>query len=142
MVLIGDESVRPYERPPLSKDYLRGEKGFDDAAVHDERFYGDNAIELRTSTVVTAIDMHGSEVTLDSGERIPYDRLLLATGSTPRRLSTPGAELAGVHYLRQLEDADALRYTLTIGCRVVVIGAGWIGSEVAAWPANSAPKLQ
>ena len=132
VVLIGDEAVRPYERPPLSKDYLRGEKGFDSAAVHDENFYETNAIELRTSTAVTAFDTQRSEVTLDSGERIPYDRLLLATGSTPRRLSAPGAELAGVHYLRQLDDADALRQALMASCRVVVIGAGWIGSEVAA----------
>jgi 3-phenylpropionate/trans-cinnamate dioxygenase ferredoxin reductase subunit len=119
IVLIGDEAVRPYERPPLSKDYLRGEKGFDSAAVHDEGFYDANAIELRTSTV-------------SSGERIRYDQLLLATGTSPRRLSTPGAALSGVHYLRQLVDADALRQVLTASRRVVVIGAGWIGSEVAA----------
>ncbi|MGH9079357.1 MAG: NAD(P)/FAD-dependent oxidoreductase [Acidimicrobiales bacterium] len=132
VVLIGDEAVRPYERPPLSKDYLRGEKGFDAAAVHDEKFYETNSIELRTSTTVTALDTKRSEVNLGSGERTPYDRLLLATGATPRRLSTPGAELAGVHYLRKITDADALRQTFTAGRRVVVIGAGWIGSEVAA----------
>jgi 3-phenylpropionate/trans-cinnamate dioxygenase ferredoxin reductase subunit len=132
VVLIGDEAVRPYERPPLSKDYLRGEKGFDSAAVHDEGFYDANAIELRTSTVVTALDTDRSEVTLASGERIRHDQLLLATGTSPRRLSTPGAELSGVHYLRQLVDADALRQVLTASRRVVVIGAGWIGSEVAA----------
>jgi 3-phenylpropionate/trans-cinnamate dioxygenase ferredoxin reductase subunit len=132
IVLIGDEAVRPYERPPLSKDYLRGEMGFDSAAVHDEGFYEANAIELRTSTLVTAFDTQRSEVTLGSGERIRYDQLLLATGTSPRRLSTPGAELSGVHYLRQLVDADALRRVLTASRRVVVIGAGWIGSEVAA----------
>lgn len=132
IVLIGDEAVRPYERPPLSKAYLRGEKGFDSTAVHDEGFYDANAIELRTSTVVTALDTDRSEVTLASGERIRHDQLLLATGTSPRRLSTPGAELSGVHYLRQLVDADALRQVLTASRRVVVIGAGWIGSEVAA----------
>jgi 3-phenylpropionate/trans-cinnamate dioxygenase ferredoxin reductase subunit len=132
IVLIGDEAVRPYERPPLSKAYLRGEKGFDSAAVHDEGFYDANAIELRTSTVVTALDTDRSEVTLASGERIRHDQLLLATGTSPRRLSTPGAELSGVHYLRQLVDADALRQVLTASRQVVVIGAGWIGSEVAA----------
>jgi 3-phenylpropionate/trans-cinnamate dioxygenase ferredoxin reductase subunit len=132
IVLIGDEAVRPYERPPLSKDYLRGEEGFDSAAVHDEGFYEANAIELRTSTLVTALDTNRSEVALGSGERIRYDQLLLATGTTPRRLSTPGAELPGVHYLRQLVDADALRRVLTASRKVVVIGAGWIGSEVAA----------
>jgi len=132
VVLIGEEASRPYERPPLSKDYLRGEKGFDAAAVHDEGFYDANAIELRTSTTATAIDPGASEVTLDSGERIAYDRLLLTTGAVPRRLSVPGADLVGVHYLRSLADADALRQVVTASRRVVVIGAGWIGAEVAA----------
>lgn len=132
VVLIGDEDVRPYERPPLSKDYLRGEKGFDDAAVHDEAFYDANAIELRTSTLATAVDVPTSEVTLSSGERVGYDRLLLATGATPRRLSVPGAELPGVSYLRRLADSDALALAFTASRQVVVIGAGWIGAEVAA----------
>lgn len=132
IVLVGDEPVRPYERPPLSKDYLRGEKGFEDAAVHSEAFYGDQDIELRTSTTVTAVDPRASEVTLSGGERLAYDRLLLATGATPRRLAVPGAQLDGVRYLRTVADADQLHSVLAARSRVVVIGAGWIGAEVAA----------
>ena len=132
VVLIGEEPARPYERPPLSKDYLRGEKGFDDAAVHDEGFYDAKAIELHTSTTATALDPGASEVALASGEHIGYDRLLLATGARPRRLTVPGADLPGVYYLRTVADADALRQSITASSRVVVIGAGWIGAEVAA----------
>jgi 3-phenylpropionate/trans-cinnamate dioxygenase ferredoxin reductase subunit len=132
VVLVGEEPSRPYERPPLSKDYLRGEKVFDDAAVHAADFYAAQDIELRTSTAVTSIDCGSSEVVLSSGDRLRYDRLLLATGAAPRRLSVPGADLAGVHYLRSVADSDVLHEALTGGARLVVIGAGWIGSEVAA----------
>jgi 3-phenylpropionate/trans-cinnamate dioxygenase ferredoxin reductase subunit len=132
VLLIGDEARRPYERPPLSKEYLRGEKDFDAAAVHPAGFYDEHDIELRTSSRVTAIDPTGRSVTLSSGEQIAYDRLLLATGATPRRLSVPGADLEGVHYLRSVEDADQLRQAIGPSVQVVVIGAGWIGAEVAA----------
>jgi 3-phenylpropionate/trans-cinnamate dioxygenase ferredoxin reductase subunit len=132
VVLIGDEPVRPYERPPLSKDYLRGEADFDAAAVHDAAFYDERGIELRSSTVVTAVDPKASEVELASGERLGFDRLLLATGATPRRLTVPGAELPGVRYLRSVADSDALRQAFSASAPVVVIGAGWIGAEVAA----------
>ena len=132
VVLIGDEGVRPYERPPLSKEYLRGEKGFDFAAVHDEGYYAANDIEFRADTRATGLDPQSSTVTVSSGDSIHYDRLLLAPGAEPRRLSLPGADLPGVHYLRRLTDADDLRRALADSPRVVVIGAGWIGSEVAA----------
>jgi 3-phenylpropionate/trans-cinnamate dioxygenase ferredoxin reductase subunit len=132
VVLIGDEEPRPYERPPLSKEYLRGEKDFDAAAVHPADFYDEHDIELHTSTVVNAIDPGDRSVTLTSGERVTYDRLLLATGAAPRRLSVEGADLEGVCYLRDVEDADTLRRALTPSAQVVVIGAGWIGAEVAA----------
>ena len=132
VVLIGDEAPRPYERPPLSKEYLRGEKDFDAAAVHPADFYDEHDIELHTSTVVNAIDPGDRSVTLTSGERVTYDRLLLATGAAPRRLSVEGADLEGVCYLRDVEDADTLRRALTPSAQVVVIGAGWIGAEVAA----------
>jgi 3-phenylpropionate/trans-cinnamate dioxygenase ferredoxin reductase subunit len=132
VVLIGDEPVRPYERPPLSKGYLRAEAGFDAAAVHDADFYGAHDIELRTSTTVTAVHPAESEVELGDGERIRYQRLLLATGAEPRRLPIPGAELPGVYTLRNVDDADAIRTAVTGGGPVVVIGAGWIGAEVAA----------
>ncbi|MGH9105165.1 MAG: NAD(P)/FAD-dependent oxidoreductase [Acidimicrobiales bacterium] len=132
VVLFGEEPLRPYERPPLSKEYLRGEKGFDHAAVHSAAYYDAHGIELRTSTTVTAMDPGARELTLASGERAPYDRLLLATGATPRRLDVPGTGLPGVHYLRTAADADSLRGAIAAGGRVVVIGAGWVGAEVAA----------
>lgn len=132
VVLLGEEAARPYERPPLSKAYLQGEADFDAAAVHDADFYDANGIELRTSTKVTTVDPGASEVELQSGERIHYDRLLLATGSEPRRLDLPGSTLPGVHYLRTVVDADAIRHAVTQSVPVVVIGAGWIGAEVAA----------
>ncbi|MGH9045899.1 MAG: FAD-dependent oxidoreductase, partial [Acidimicrobiales bacterium] len=132
VVLIGEEPQRPYERPPLSKDYLRGEKGFDDAAVHPAGFYDEQDVELRTSTLVTGIDPTGREVILSSGERLRCDRLLLATGAAPLPLGVPGTGLDGVHYLRSVADADALRGAISPSTEVVVVGAGWIGAEVAA----------
>jgi 3-phenylpropionate/trans-cinnamate dioxygenase ferredoxin reductase component len=132
VLLIGEEPYRPYERPPLSKQYLRGEAGFEDAAVHSAAFYDQQDIELRTSTQVTELDPTRREVAFASGERLRYERLLLATGATPRRLSVPGCELDGVHYLRTLADADALRKAVVQGTQVVIVGAGWTGSEVAA----------
>jgi 3-phenylpropionate/trans-cinnamate dioxygenase ferredoxin reductase component len=132
VVLIGAEPVRPYERPPLSKTYLRGETSFDDAAVHGAGFYDEHGIELRTSTTVVSIDPVAAEVELTSGERVSYDRLLLATGAAPRRLNVPGATLDGVLYLRSVTDSDAIRHAVTASVPVVVIGAGWIGAEVAA----------
>ena len=132
VVLIGEEAVRPYERPPLSKAYLRGEVGFEEAAVHPEDFYLEHEIELLTSTTVTSIDPAGKEVSLDPGGRLTYDQLLLATGAEPRKLEIPGADLEGIHYLRSVSSCDALRDALDRATRVVVVGAGWIGSEVAA----------
>ncbi|HLG67337.1 MAG TPA: FAD-dependent oxidoreductase [Acidimicrobiales bacterium] len=132
VVLVGEEPVRPYERPPLSKSYLRGEADFAAAAVHDEGYYDERGIELRTSSVVTAFDPGAAEVTIGGTERLAYDRLLLATGAAPRRLAAPGAELAGVRYLRTVADADELRQAIAAAASVVVIGAGWIGCEVAA----------
>jgi 3-phenylpropionate/trans-cinnamate dioxygenase ferredoxin reductase subunit len=132
VVLVGAEDERPYERPPLSKDYLRGEVGREKVYVHDESFYSKHDIELRLGT--TAVDLNTStrELTLDDGDRLSYDRLLLATGSEPRRLTIPGAELNGVLYLRSVHDSDTLRERLDRGGAVVVVGAGWIGAEVAA----------
>ena len=133
IVLLGAEDERPYERPPLSKEYLRGEAERAKAYVHDEGFYASHGIELRTGTAVTRIDAGAREVELDRGERVSYDKLLLTTGAEPRRLPVPGADLDGVHYLRDLPDSDALAAKLATGSgRVVVIGAGWIGAEVGA----------
>jgi 3-phenylpropionate/trans-cinnamate dioxygenase ferredoxin reductase component len=133
VVLIGAESERPYERPPLTKDYLQGKSERAKAYVHDEDFYGQQDIELRLGAAVESIDPSGSTVTLAGGEQLAYDSLLLTTGAEPRAISVPGADLDGVHYLRTLDDCDALRERLSTGSgRVAVVGAGWIGSEFAA----------
>jgi 3-phenylpropionate/trans-cinnamate dioxygenase ferredoxin reductase component len=132
VVLAGEESLRPYERPVLSKDYLGGTVGFDDAAVHDEGFYNAHHIDLVTSTRATAIDVAASRVTLEPGGSLAYDRLLLATGAEPRKLDVSGSDLEGVFSLRTVRDADAIRAAAPAGARAVVIGAGLLGSEVAA----------
>jgi 3-phenylpropionate/trans-cinnamate dioxygenase ferredoxin reductase subunit len=132
VVLVGTEEERPYERPPLSKDYLRGEVGREKVYVHDESFYAAHDIELRLGTTAVELSTSSNELTLDDGDRLHYDRLLLATGSEPRRLTIPGADLDGVLYLRSVEDSDLLHERLERGGAVVVVGAGWIGAEVAA----------
>jgi 3-phenylpropionate/trans-cinnamate dioxygenase ferredoxin reductase subunit len=132
LLLIGNEAHRPYSRPPLSKGYLRGEAELDEVWVHEEEFYGTHDIELWPGQTVTGLDAGAATIELDGGDRVRYDRLLLATGSEPRRLDVPGAELEGVRYLRTIADANGLRERLQPGGRLVVIGAGWIGMEVAA----------
>ncbi len=131
--LLGDEPERPYERPPLSKGMLLGDAERDSAFVHEEGWYAEHDVDLRTGTVV--IGLHPAEhvVELEGGERLAFGKALLATGSSPRLLSVPGADLEGVHYLRRLADTDTLRPRLAAGGRtVVVVGGGWIGLEVAA----------
>ena len=132
VVLIGTEPERPYERPPLTKDYLRGESDREKAYVHAAGFYDGHDIELMTGTTVTSIDPGGSRLTLDGGGEVSYDKLLLTTGSEPRRIEAPGAELDGIYYMRSLADCDVLRRRLDDSGRVAVVGAGWIGSEFAA----------
>jgi len=132
VVLIGEEDQRPYERPLLSKEYLRGEKPAAKLFVHDEGFYADHDIELITSTLVESLDPVAHHVALAGGDVMPYSRLLLATGAAPRVLPIPGADLTGVRYLRQQGDSDTLRSEIPSASRVVIIGAGWIGSEIAA----------
>ena len=132
IVLVGSEADRPYERPPLSKEYLQGHAEREKVYVHPSDFYDDNGIELLTGTTVAAIDAAASTVMLRPGGELGDDKLLLATGSEPRPLPVPGADLDGIRYLRTVEDSDGLRHELTSGRRVAVVGAGWIGSEVAA----------
>jgi 3-phenylpropionate/trans-cinnamate dioxygenase ferredoxin reductase component len=132
VVLVSSEAELPYERPPLSKEYLRGEAPREKARVHPYEFYEDHDVELRLGATISAIDTAAASVELHGGGEIGYDRLLLATGAEPRRLNTPGADLDGVLYLRDLSDSDAIRARLVAGSRLVVIGAGWIGAEVAA----------
>ena len=133
VVLVGAEPEPPYERPPLSKQYLLGRADRDSAFVHDAGWYAEHDVELRTGVRATRLDPAAHRLTLDTGEELGYARLLLATGASPRRLPVPGADLDGVRYLRTLADADRLRTDLAGGGRrVVVVGAGWIGLEVAA----------
>ena len=131
VTLIGDEPERPYERPPLSKEYLRGER--DEAPyVHGEDFYAANDIELLTSTRVTAIEPAAHEVVLAGGRRLGSGKLLLATGAEPRRLDVPGADLDEIHYLRTLAESARIGERFGEGRRLVVIGSGWIGAEIGA----------
>jgi 3-phenylpropionate/trans-cinnamate dioxygenase ferredoxin reductase component len=132
IILIGDEQELPYERPPLTKDYLRGESSREKSRVHAEGFYADHEIELITGARVTAFEPAAKLVLVDGAPGPTYDRLLIATGAEPRTLDLPGADLEGVHYLRTLADCDALRERLDTSGKVVVIGAGWIGAEFAA----------
>jgi len=133
VLLIGTESELPYERPPLSKDYLRGESDRDALFVEGDAFYEDKEIELLLGHAVTSIDPHARRVQLERhGADISFDALLIATGSSPRRLQLPGAELDGIHYLRTIADSDAIRARLEAGDHVAVIGSGWIGCEIAA----------
>ena len=129
--LVGSESERPYERPPLSKGYLTGTAQRDSLFVHPTNWYEKHAVELHLESPAVDLDPVGHLVTLGTGARLGYDRLLIATGSSARRL--PGADLDGLYYLRDVEDADRLRAALTVGGRrVAVVGAGWIGLETAA----------
>ena len=132
IILIGHESHYPYERPPLSKGYLLGTEDRDSFVVHEQSWYADHGVDLRLGTGVTAIDRNLRQLTLSTGETLGYDKLLLTTGATPRLLPVPGAIANGVMYLRSVDDSDRLRQTLSSASSVVVVGAGWIGLEVAA----------
>jgi 3-phenylpropionate/trans-cinnamate dioxygenase ferredoxin reductase component len=132
VVLIGAESTPPYSRPGLSKGYLRGERDLESMLVHPQNFYAANDIELLLSKRVTRLSPTTAEVETDSDGWLRYDALLLATGARPRRMNVPGSDLDGIHYLRTIGDSQRLRYELRSASRVAVVGAGWIGSEVAA----------
>ena len=132
VVLVGAESERPYERPPLSKGYLAGKDVREKIYVQQPEWYAEHHVDLRLGTRVTAIDPAEHEVVLDGGERLGFGKLLLATGSSPRRLWVPGVDLEGVLYLRTAGDSDRIREAFRSASRAVVIGAGWIGLETAA----------
>ena len=132
VVLFAAEERLPYERPPLSKEYLAGKKGLADFTVDTSTWYRDHHVELQLGTEVSAIDPGAHTVCLPDGSTVTYDKLLLATGSRSRRPPIPGADADAVHYLRTVDDADALNAALVDGSALAVVGGGWIGLEVAA----------
>ena len=132
IILIGAEKQMPYNRPPLSKGYLRGQDRFEDQLVNPAAYYPEHRVTLRLGVRAEAVDPTRKVVALERGEEVRYDRLLVATGGRNRTLAAPGAELPGIFQLRTVEDCDRIRAAATPGRRAVVIGLGFIGSEVAA----------
>ncbi len=132
VIIIGDEPARPYDRTFLSKAFLQGTKDSSDLFFQSEDEYADWEVDLLPGTRATAVDFATRRLTLDSGDTLGFDKLLIATGASPVRLRQPGFDLPGVHYLRTLADAQAIQSGITDGTRVVVVGASFIGSEVAA----------
>ncbi|NIR27782.1 MAG: FAD-dependent oxidoreductase [Gammaproteobacteria bacterium] len=130
--LIGEEPHVPYQRPPLSKAYLAGHIGLERVHMRPRKFYESQSIELMLESRVTRLDPGRRSLTLASGEAVDYEKLVLATGSRPRRLPVPGTDLEGICYLRRVEDADALREAFRPGLRLVIVGGGYIGLEVAS----------
>jgi 3-phenylpropionate/trans-cinnamate dioxygenase ferredoxin reductase subunit len=132
ITLIGEEPIPPYQRPPLSKAWLKGEADAEALALRSDDFYREEDIELRLNTRVKCIDPVGRRVLIDGGGAVPYDRLILATGARARKLALPGSELDGVLELRTAADAERLKLALGPGRRLAVIGGGYIGLEAAA----------
>jgi 3-phenylpropionate/trans-cinnamate dioxygenase ferredoxin reductase component len=132
LTLIGDESFPPYQRPPLSKAYLAGDFARERLFLKPDSFYADTACDLRLNVAATSIDRGAKSVRLSDGTTLGYDQLLLATGARVRKVAVPGADLAGVYYLRGIDDVDGLRPHFTAGARLAVVGGGYIGLEVAA----------
>ena len=132
ITLIGDEPVPPYQRPPLSKAWLKGEASAESLALRPAKFYADNDVGMHLSTTVAAIDRAARTVTLGGGETLDYDFLIFATGARARKLSIPGIELDGVLELRSAADADRLKAALLPGRRIAIVGGGYIGLEAAA----------
>ncbi|WP_301122867.1 NAD(P)/FAD-dependent oxidoreductase [Mycolicibacterium fortuitum] len=132
VVLFAAEDQLPYERPPLSKEYLAGKKKLDDFTVDPAAWYRDHNVDLRLGTEVTAVNAAAHTLSLPDGTTVGYDKLLLATGSASRRPPIPGSDAAGVHYLRTIDDAATLSAALNPGATLAIVGAGWIGMEVAA----------
>ena len=132
VVIFGVENELPYERPPLSKEFMQGSKDLPEFTVHDTDWYLDQRVDFRPGTRIEKVDAATKTVSLPDGTTLTYDKLLLATGSSSRVIDLPGADASGVHYLRTVDDARAIRETLTEGSRLAIVGAGWIGMEVAA----------
>jgi 3-phenylpropionate/trans-cinnamate dioxygenase ferredoxin reductase subunit len=137
ITLIGEEQWYPYQRPPLSKKFLAGELPAERLYFKPQSFYDLESINVVLDTRVTGVDRDAREVTTASGTSYNYDQLVLATGSRPRRLTVPGAALAGIHYLRGIDDVDGIRAEMAAGRRMAIVGAGYIGLEVAAVAATA-----
>ena len=136
ITIIGEESHPPYQRPPLSKDYLLGKTQLDRVHLKKETFYEDNKIDLIINTKVKSIDRKRKTVSLSNKENLDYGKLIIAVGSRVRKLDVPGVDQNGIHYLRGLDDANALKENLKEGKKLVIVGAGYIGLEVAAVAAS------
>ncbi|MEK7265690.1 MAG: NAD(P)/FAD-dependent oxidoreductase, partial [Pseudomonadota bacterium] len=132
IVMFGEEAEPPYQRPPLSKAYLQGDLEKERLFLRPLAFYDQQKIDLRRGVAVVSIDRGAKTVATGAGETLSYEKLLIATGAPPRRLSCQGADLKGVFYLRTIAGSDALRPVLSAGGRIVIVGAGYIGLEVAA----------
>lgn len=132
ITLVGEEPYLPYQRPPLSKKFLAGEVDVDRLLIRHAKFYADHAVDVVLGTRVTAIDTGARHADLADGSQLGYDHLVLATGSRVRRVPIPGSELAGVHYLRTIEDVDRIRDHVQAGRHAIIVGAGYIGLETAA----------
>ena len=132
IIILGDEPFPPYQRPPLSKQYLSGEMPLERVYVRPEKFYADRHIDLRTNTRVEKIDTNARTVTTAKGDTIAYEKLLIATGSRPRKLSIAGSDLPGIHYLRTISDVDGISAAMKTARKVVIVGGGYIGLEVAS----------
>jgi len=132
IIMLGDEPVIPYQRPPLSKQYLSGEQGIERVYLRPQKFYDDKKIEVRTGVTVDHIDRTAKSVHTSAGDTISYDHLVIATGSRARKLSIEGSDLAGIYYLRSVGDVNAIRSEMAPGKKLVIIGGGYIGLEVAS----------
>lgn len=132
ITIVAAEDVRPYERPPLSKDLLAGDAHLEDAIVHDADWFSEQRVELRMDTRVAIVDAEKQLAIVDESDKIPYDELILATGASPRRLDIEGDHLSLIGALRTVEDARVIRSLFEQQKKVVIVGAGWLGTEVAA----------
>lgn len=141
ITLVSDENAPPYQRPPLSKQYLAGKLERERLLLRRTEYYESRGVELRLGRRVLSIDRGNRRALLDDGQALGYDRLVLATGSVLRKLDVPGSDLPGIHYLRSLEDSDALQVELAPGRRIAVVGGGYIGLEVAATAATAGAEV-
>src|SRR5438132_4822241 len=132
IAMVGEEPIAPYQRPPLSKAWLKGEADAEALMLKPEAFYAEQGIDLRLGTRAVSIERSAKTITLADGTHIPYDLLILATGARARRLTLPGSDLAGVQVLRTAADAEELKRALGPGKRLAVVGGGYIGLEAAA----------